>query len=122
MSYEFLKTLHMSMATLLGLQFIVRSILLLSGSSLQQKVWLRIMPHLLSTVLIIAGIMLTVKMGGVPAWVWLKFALLFVFLIASGVAFKRVGSKVLTCVWLSAALLAYVAAMVLAVVKSLPWY
>ncbi len=120
MSYELLKMLHMTMAALLGLVFLVRAGLLLTGSALQQKTPLRILPHILSAVLIVAGIMLTKSIGGVPDWVWLKFGLLFAFLIISGITFKRINGVAKQSLWLLVAFLAYTAAMVVAVTKTIP--
>lgn len=120
MSYELLKMLHMTTALLLGAVFLLRGGLLLAGSAWQQKTPIRILPHILSAVLIVAGIMLTKMMGGVPSWVWLKFALLFAFLIISGVTFKRINGKLQQSLWLLVALLAYTAAMMVAVTKTIP--
>ncbi len=120
MSYELLKMLHMTTALLLGAVFLLRGGLLLAGSTWQQKTPIRILPHILSAVLIVAGIMLTKAMGGVPSWVWLKFALLFAFLIISGITFKRINGKLKQSLWLLVALLAYTAAMMVAFTKTIP--
>jgi uncharacterized membrane protein SirB2 len=122
MSYELIKMLHMTMALLLGAVFLLRGGLLLAGSTWQQKTPIRILPHIISAVLIVAGIMLTKAMGGVPSWVWLKFGLLFVFLILSGITFKRITGTLKQSVWLLAALLAYTAAMVVAFTKTIPGF
>lgn len=125
MSYLMLKHLHMTAALLLGLLFVIRAGLLMAGSRHRDRLPLRILPHVLALVVVVCGILLTKALGGVPGWIWLKLVLLLVFMVLSGIGFKRVGingetsGTVRGC--LLAAALAYTAALIIAFHHGLPW-
>lgn len=75
-----LKHLHMTIAVISILLFTFRFFLLLSQSSLIDKKWLKIAPHVIDTLLLVAGISLAVTLSLNPAeQLWLLEKILAIF-------------------------------------------
>lgn len=89
MSYLLLKHLHISLAGLALLAYIVRGIALLRGAGLASARLMRILPHVIYTALIVVGATLaTLTQQWGMAWIWLKLALLAGFIAIGAFAFS----------------------------------
>lgn len=86
-----LRHFHLLMVALTGLIFVVRGGLLLCDSPLLQRAPMRILPHVIYTLLLVSGLALAARVGMQP-WIWTKLVLLLVFVALGIVVFKRADS------------------------------
>lgn len=89
MSYLALKHLHLGLAGLAIVLYLLRGIGLISGGgAFSGRIW-RILPHAIYTALLAAGATLA-TMGGLwtEAWLWTKLALLAGFVVLGAMALK----------------------------------
>ena len=90
MPYLAIKHLHVTLALLTLALYTLRGIWMLRGSPLAQATWVRILPHLLYTALVVAGATLATLSGQWGAtWIWLKLALLIAFIGLGVLSFSR---------------------------------
>jgi uncharacterized membrane protein SirB2 len=90
MPYLAIKHLHVTLAALSVLLYTLRGIWMLRGSALAQITWVRILPHIVYTALILAGAILATLSGQWGAtWIWLKLALLGAVIALGVLAFSR---------------------------------
>ena len=66
MNYFALKHLHVTFAVLSGAFFLLRGIWMLSGSTLLQRRWVRIAPHVIDTLLLASAVVLRVWSSQYP--------------------------------------------------------
>ncbi len=103
--YLALKHLHLTFVTLSLLFFVLRGIWLFINSSLLTKKWAKILPHIISTLLLLSGIVLAVHMGlspGSQPWLMAKIIALIIY-IGLGVATFKVANRNLSkALWVSA--------------------
>ena len=113
MEYTILKLLHISFATISISGFIARGILALRQSRLLQQRWLKVIPHLNDTLLLVSAITLAIQAGYNPlqhGWLAAKIVLLFFYIGFGMMALrfaKRRGSRmvffilaILTFAWI----------------------
>ncbi len=89
--YTFIKIIHMSFAMISILGFLVRGILKINESPLVQKKLVKVLPHVIDTVLLVSAIILVVMSGQYPwvaPWVGAKVLGLIVY-IGLGVVVMR---------------------------------
>lgn len=101
-----LKHVHLLTVALTGLIFLLRGVLLLNDSPRLASKPLRVLPHVIYTLLLISGLGLAHQVG-MQAWVWTKLVLLFVFIVVGVLVFKRAQSSVGRLAGLGLALLIY---------------
>jgi uncharacterized membrane protein SirB2 len=92
MPYIAIKHLHISFALLSGLLFLLRGIWMLSGSQRLQARWVRIVPHVVDTLLLASAIALAVVSSQYPgqqAWLTAKVAALVAYIVLGTIALKR---------------------------------
>ncbi|WP_427982910.1 SirB2 family protein [Agarivorans sp.] len=90
--YPVVKHLHMSLAMLSILGFMFRWILALLGSPLLNKTWLKVLPHIVDTALLVAAIALCMMLQQYPfveAWLTTKVVLLVLYIVLGIFALKR---------------------------------
>lgn len=90
--YTLIKIIHMSCAMISVLGFLVRGILKIKESPMVEKKLVKVLPHVIDTVLLASAIALVVMSGQYPwvaPWVGAKIAGLVVY-IALGVMTMRV--------------------------------
>lgn len=87
------KHVHMLSVALVGLLFLWRSVLLLRESPALQGRALRILPHVFALMLLLSGLAMVAEYGSLPGWVAAKLVLLFVFIAAGVVTFKRAKTR-----------------------------
>ncbi len=89
--YTFIKIIHMSFAMISILGFLVRGILKINESPLVEKKLVKVLPHVIDTVLLVSAIILVVMSGQYPwvaPWVGAKMLGLIVY-IGLGVVVMR---------------------------------
>lgn len=91
MNYLLIKHLHVTAATLSILFFMVRAYWSVTENSLLQKKFVKIAPHVIDTVLLVAAILLAMLLGPAASqpWVLTKIVLLIVYVGVGTIAIKR---------------------------------
>lgn len=120
--YTLLKHLHMTLALVSLLLFLYRWLLALGGSARLQQKWLKVLPHVNDTFLLLLGVLLAVTLQMSPGqqpWLMAKLIALVVYIGFGVMALKRParGQKVLAGV----AALAVFGYMVGAALTKSPW-
>lgn len=94
MSYTLLKHIHIASVTISYLLFFLRGVWMLRDASSLQQAWVRIVPHIVDTVLLASAIMLSVSIQQYPfsdAWLSVKLVSLLLY-IALGMVALRLGN------------------------------
>lgn len=103
--YLALKHLHLTFVFLSLLAFFLRGIWLFMNSSMLSKKWVKILSHIISTLLLVSGILLALHLSMSPGsqpWLMAKIIGLITY-IALGVAtFKVANPKLSKLLWVSA--------------------
>ncbi len=71
-----LKVLHVALAYLTVVGFVIRGFWALSDASMRQQKWVRIAPHAVDSLLLVLGIALVIQLGISPFSGWLGAKLL----------------------------------------------
>lgn len=123
--YFALKHLHMGLAGLSYSLFVLRGVWLLRDSPRLRRRWVRIVPHVNDTLLLLAGVTLAVSSRQYPfvdAWLTVKLGAVLAYIILGFMTFRflrRRGTRLLSWV---AAQAAFVYIVSVAVTHSpLPW-
>ncbi|NVJ60090.1 MAG: SirB2 family protein [Gammaproteobacteria bacterium] len=118
--YPIAKHLHMTFAGLSLLGFIIRGYWMISGSKLLHAKPVKIIPHIVDTVLLASAVVLVVVTGLYPLkvdWVTLKLLLLVAYIILGTFALKRGKTKKTKIISFVAALITFFAIYGLAMHK-----
>ena len=123
--YFALKHLHMGLAGLSYSLFVLRGVWLLRDSPRLRRRWVRIVPHVNDTLLLLAGVTLAVSSRQYPfvdAWLTVKLGAVLAYIILGFMTFRflrRRGTRLLS--WVAAqAVFVYIVSV--AVTHSpLPW-
>jgi uncharacterized membrane protein SirB2 len=94
--YTILKLIHLSAAILSFAGFLLRSYWMMSESEMLRRSWVRILPHIIDTVFLLAGIGLIVILRlqlMANFWLLIKFAALLVYIILGMIALRRGRSR-----------------------------
>ncbi len=105
--YLITKHIHMTFAGLSLLGFVIRGYWMISGSKLLHAKPVKIVPHIVDTVLLASAVVLVIKTGMYPLkvdFVTLKLLLLIAYIILGTYALKRGKSKAVKVVAFIAAL------------------
>lgn len=92
MDYLSLKYLHMGLAGLSGCFFLVRGAWMLAGSPVLQNRWVRTLPHVVDTALLVSAVVLATWSSQYPfvqAWLTAKVLALGVYVVLGMVALRR---------------------------------
>lgn len=103
--YLALKHLHLTFVALSLLAFVIRGIWLFMGSSMLAKKWVKILPHIISTVLLVSGIAVAVHLGMSPGsqpWLMAKIIGLVVYIGLGVAAFKAANPTTRKLCWVTA--------------------
>ena len=111
--YLTLKTIHVAAAALSIAGFVVRGVWMLRGSPLLHARWVRVVPHVVDTVLLASAIGLLVVLGLYPwnhAWLSAKLLALVAYIVVGAVGLRYGRTRrVRTVAWLAAiAIFAYI--------------
>ncbi|MFI3246421.1 MAG: SirB2 family protein [Ferrimonas sp.] len=96
MPYEALKHLHFTVIAISILLFSLRFVWSMSDSIQMQKKWVKIVPHVVDTLLLISGVMLIMVTGFTPMnspWLFEKLLALVAYIALGMLAFKSQRSK-----------------------------
>jgi uncharacterized membrane protein SirB2 len=89
MNYFLIKHIHMTAAGLSLLFFIIRAYWSVTGSGLLQNKLVKTAPHIIDTVLLVAGIILAAMIGPEQPWILAKIVLLLAYIGVGTIAIKR---------------------------------
>lgn len=118
MNYLALKHLHITFAALSGSFFLLRGVWMLLDSPLLQRRWVRIVPHVVDTLLLASALGLVFWSGQYPFvqnWLTAKVLALVAYIVLGTIALKRGKTKGIRTFALLAALatFAYIVAVAL---------
>lgn len=103
--YLALKHIHLTFVVLSLLAFFVRGIWLFTNSRMLSKKWVKILPHIISTILLVSGIVLAVHLGMSPGsqpWLMAKIIGLIAYIGLGVAAFKVPNPNARKLLWVSA--------------------
>ncbi|GAA0782150.1 SirB2 family protein [Castellaniella ginsengisoli] len=90
MNYYFpIKHLHVTAVTLSIVLFLIRAYWSVTGSALLQHRLVRILPHVVDTVLLVCGVILAAMIGPEQPWILSKIVLLIAYIGVGSYAIKR---------------------------------
>jgi uncharacterized membrane protein SirB2 len=110
MSYLILKNLHLATLTITLALFLLRGAWMMADSPRLQARWVRIVPHINDTLLLLSGIALAVLIQQYPlvhGWLTAKLFALIAYIVLGTVALKRGKTKPQRIVAWFAALLVF---------------
>lgn len=110
MSYLAIKHLHMTCAALSGALFFVRGVWMLRDSGMLQRRWVKIVPHVIDTVLLASALTLAIWSSQYPfvqPWLTAKVLGLVLYIVLGAVALKRGKTKPVRTAAFVAALLVF---------------
>lgn len=112
MSYALLKHIHAVAATIVLILFVLRGIWMVTESPMLQRRWVRVLPHVNDTILLLAAIGLAMFTGLAP-FVIAKILGLGLYIVLGTIALKRGRTKPIRVAAFVAALsvLAYIFAV-----------
>lgn len=96
MSFLLLLRVHITMVTLSGSLFVLRGLWMLLDSPQLQRRWVKVIPHLVDTVLLASGVGLALAIHQYPlvdGWLTAKITALVVYILLGTVALKRGRTK-----------------------------
>lgn len=118
MNYLAIKHLHITCAVLSGSFFLLRGLWMLTGSPMLQRRWVKVLPHVVDTLLLATALVLVFWSGQYPfvqPWLTAKVLALLAYIVLGTVALKRGKTQGVRAFALVAALatLAYIVAVAL---------
>ena len=120
MEFAILKAVHVTTVAASGLMFFVRGLWMLGRSPMLERRWVRVVPHVNDTALLVAGAWMAVllrQLPGVSPWLGAKIVALAIYVALGTVAlrWRRAGA------WVAAlAVFFYIVAVALTH-DALPW-
>ncbi|MBW7902447.1 MAG: SirB2 family protein [Rhodocyclaceae bacterium] len=110
MSYLALKHIHLTAVVLSISGFVVRWLLMLADSPLLQRRLLKVLPHVIDTVLFASAVAMVVISAQYPivlSWLTAKLVGLLAYIVFGMMALKRGRTKAQRAAWFVAALAAF---------------
>jgi uncharacterized membrane protein SirB2 len=108
MSLLMLKALHISCAAISYALFVTRGVWRLKNSVRLQRRWVKIVPHLVDTVLLASAISMAIMLGISPLaapWLLAKIVALLAYIVLGTIAIKRgKTSRIRLSAWIAAQL------------------
>ena len=124
--YLLLRHIHISAVILSGSLFILRGGWMLWAPRMLDRRWVRVVPHLIDTVLLASAIALTVTIGQYPlvnGWLTAKVGALLIYIVLGSIALKQGRRRSVRIAALIGALLTF--GYIVAVARAhspLPWH
>lgn len=121
-----LKTVHVALALLSIGGYIGRGVLMLRDSPMLSARWIRIAPHIVDTLLLLAGVGLAISIRQYPfvhAWLTAKVLALVAYIVVGAIGLRYGRTKrIRTIAWLGAILIfGYIFAVAVTHSPSLGW-
>ena len=120
-TYTLLKYLHVICVVLSGAGFVLRGAWMLQGSPLLAQRWVRVLPHIVDTVLLASAIALAVMLEQYPlvqGWITAKLIGLVVYIVLGTIALKRGRTRGVRLTAFGGALLVFAYIVAVALTKS----
>ncbi len=96
MDYIAIKHLHMTCAALSGSLFLLRGIWMLGESTMLQRRWVNLVPHVIDTLLLTSALIMVIWSRQYPfvqPWLGAKLLALLVYIALGAIALKRGKTK-----------------------------
>ena len=87
-TYLLFKHIHMTAALASGAFFLLRGLWMMQESSLFNAKLVKVLPHIIDTILLVSALTLVGLMGAFPTFVLVKVAALFVYIALGMMAFR----------------------------------
>lgn len=120
-----IKLIHMSTAFISISLFITRGIWVFKDSDMMQRKWVRIVPHVNDTILLICGVLLTLRIHEYPfvqGWLTAKLIALLAYIVFGLFALKRAKSKSHKKLYFVLAVLTFGYIVMVALSRSATWF
>ena len=120
-----IKLIHMSTAFISISLFLVRGFWVFTGSSMMNKKWVKIVPHVNDTVLLISAIILAIGLQQYPFthdWLTAKFIALLLYIVFGMFALKRAKDIKNKMIFFVLALLTFSYIVGVALTRDSGWY
>jgi uncharacterized membrane protein SirB2 len=120
-SYAALKSVHVASAAGSAMLFVVRGVWMMRAPARLKTRWVRIVPHVVDTVLLASAIALAVSIASYPgthAWLTAKVAGLLAYIALGSVALKRGRTRSIRITAFVAALITFAYIVSVAITKS----
>jgi uncharacterized membrane protein SirB2 len=120
MGYVIAKHVHVAAVVVTVALFVLRGLWMIAGSPQLERRWVRVVPHVNDTVLLVAAIYLAATAWGWQAWIGAKVAALLAYIALGTIALKRGPTRPIRIAawWTALVLLAYIVAVAFA---KRPW-
>jgi uncharacterized membrane protein SirB2 len=92
MSYLAIKHIHITFAALSGILFVIRGIWTFAESAMLQRRWVKIVPHIIDTLLLVSAFTLVILSSQYPFaqnWLTAKLIALLAYIVLGVIALKR---------------------------------
>jgi len=94
MDYLTLKALHVTSALASLMLFVIRGVWMVSAPERLRQQWVKVVPHVVDTVLLVSAIALVWQLGGLAvlrtqSWLVAKIVALLVYIVLGSIALKR---------------------------------
>ena len=119
-----IKNIHMLTALISIIFFIIRFVWVMRDSNMMTKKWVKIVPHVNDTILLVAAIMLAVSIEQYPfvhGWLTAKFIALILYIVFGMFALKRAKTKKAKSVFFILAVLSFGYIVGVALASSASW-
>jgi len=121
-SYFVLKYLHISCVVLSGAGFVLRGVWMIRGSPLLARRWVRVVPHIVDSVLLASALAMAVTSAQYPlihGWLTAKVAGLVAYIVLGTIALKRGRTYSIRVAAFGAALLVFIYIVAVAFTKEI---
>jgi uncharacterized membrane protein SirB2 len=119
--YTLLKNLHVACIVLSGAGFVLRGVWMMQGSPMLARRWVRVLPHVVDTVLLASAIALAVMIGQYPLthdWLTAKVIGLIAYIVLGSIALKRGRTLAIRIAAFCSAVLVFAYVIAVALTKS----
>jgi len=120
-TYTLVKYLHVGCVVLSGTGFVLRGAWMLQGSPMLAQRWVRVLPHVLDTVLLASAIALAVMLEQYPlvhGWLTAKVLGLIAYIVLGTIALKRGRTRAVRIAAFCGALVVFAYIVAVALTKS----
>ncbi|MCF7980783.1 MAG: SirB2 family protein [Pseudomonadales bacterium] len=121
MSYQLIKNIHLMAISLSICGFVLRGTWMMLGSRLINQRWVKVLPHIIDTVLLSSAVALAIKIHQYPfvhSWLTAKFIALLLYILFGMVALSYGKTKSIRVAAFCASLLAFSYIVMVALTKT----
>lgn len=121
MTYLEIRFVHIACVALSGAGFLLRGVWMLRASPMLERTWVRVVPHLVDTALLVSAVALAVSSAQYPFaqdWLTAKLAGLLVYILCGAMALNRARTRAARAAFFVAALTVYAYIVSVAMTRS----